>query len=239
MSGISDSAKFNATSSYYYPSDANTAAGVISLNGLGGVLTVSSSDSSIAIAPAGPLINISTTGQAQAPSTVAATGAISTTSTVTATGLITGAALQANSMITGSFTGVLGVGGSVNILQVAAPCYVEVLVTANPKAGQGDSRYGYQCFVISPALNGSGNLFLGANFAGLPSSLFGVAINSANGAGGTPTAYGTPVAINLGSVGGGGAAQSFVGSFRVMALPNALTAYVGAISPQTINYVVP
>jgi len=86
MSGISDSAKFNATSSYYYPSDANTAAGVISLNGLGGVLSVSSSDSSIAIAPAGGLINISTTGQAQAPSTVAATGAISTTSTVTATG---------------------------------------------------------------------------------------------------------------------------------------------------------
>jgi hypothetical protein len=84
MSGISDSAKFNNNSSYYFPSDANTAAGVLSLNGLAGVLSVASSDSSVAVTPAGSLINVSTTGQAQAPSTVTATGAISTTSTVTA-----------------------------------------------------------------------------------------------------------------------------------------------------------
>jgi hypothetical protein len=86
MSGISDSAKFNATSSYYYPSDANTAAGVISLNGLAGVLSVSSPDNSLSVVAAGPLINVSTTGQAQAPSTVAATGAITSASTITSTG---------------------------------------------------------------------------------------------------------------------------------------------------------
>lgn len=86
MSGISDSAKFNNNSSYYFPSDANTAAGVISLNGAAGVLSVSCPDNTISVSSAAPLINISTNGQPQAPSTVNSSGAITSGGVLTATG---------------------------------------------------------------------------------------------------------------------------------------------------------
>lgn len=86
MSGISDSAKFNNNSSYYFPSDANTSAGVLSLNSVSGVVSVACPDNSIVVSPAAPLINISTNGQPQAPSTVASTGAITSGGVLTATG---------------------------------------------------------------------------------------------------------------------------------------------------------
>jgi len=280
MSGISDSAKFNDDSSYYFPANGNTVLGVSSLNSKAGGLTISSADNSLGVTSGGTsIIDVSTANKAQAPSTVTATGAISGASlstvgavsgaTVTASGAVTGSSvtatgavqggtlvatssvtavnanitgiafiggLEAGSVVTGIFTGVLGVGGAVNLFQVAQPCYLEIFCNANPS--QGDARYIYQCLLVTASSTG-GNLQLTATGAGLPVSTFGCVINAVNGAGGTPTAYGTPVAVNLGSVGGGGASQSWAGSYRVMALPNVITGYSGAIPSHTINYVVP
>ena len=190
--------------------------------------------------------SVSSTGAVTAAS-VAATGAM-TAASVAASGALTAASaavtgpvtigqMAAGSVITGTFTGVLAAGASTNLLQVAQPCYVEIFCNANPETGQGDPRYIYQCLLIS-ASNTGGNLFLGASGAGLPASAFGCVINAVNGAAGTATAYGTPVAINLGSVGGGGATQSWAGSYRVMALPNVLATYSGAITARTISTVV-
>lgn len=135
MSGISDSAKFNATSSYYFPSDANTASGVISLNGLAGVVSVSSPDNSLSVAAAGPLINVSTTGQAQAPSTVAATGAVSSTVSLTAP-----KAILANSYTTqANVVAAQNVNTAIGPV-ITKPCRIEITIFERVYGGGVNNR---------------------------------------------------------------------------------------------------
>jgi hypothetical protein len=114
MSGITDSAKFNNASSYYFPSNGNQVLGVSALNGKAGALSLASADNSVVFTSGGTsIIDASTTGTVQAPASVAATGAISGNSlavvtSITAGGGITGGLLtqQATASIpcTGSGT---------------------------------------------------------------------------------------------------------------------------------------
>jgi len=211
-----------------------TASGAVS----GATVTASGAVSGATVTASGAVSGASVTASGTVQgATVISTGTVqAVTADISGVAVIGG--LEAGSVVTGSFTGVLGVGGSVTLLQVAQPCYVEVFCNANPSTGQGDPRYAYIGLLITASATG-GNLFLGATNSGLPVSPSGCVINAVNGSAGTPTAYGTPVDINLGSLGGGGASQSWAGSYRVMALPNVKATYVGAIPTTLINYVIP
>ena len=89
MSGITDSSKFNENSTYFIPFSGATTAGVLSLNGQAGTVSVTSSDNSVGVVASPATVNLSTAGKAIAPTSVAATGAITGASTLTMTGLAT------------------------------------------------------------------------------------------------------------------------------------------------------
>jgi len=164
---------------------------------------------------------------------VAAVGAV-TAATVTATGAMTTSIVRsAGGLVSGTFTGVIPVGTTVPVLNVNAPCIVRMFFNANPKAGEGTPRSTFHEIIVSGSLDGGGNLFLGAATAG-GNYQNAASITAVNGAGGTPTAYGTACVISVSSFGGGGASQSFAGSFSALPIPDNLAAYVGA--PTVINY---
>jgi len=175
----------------------------------------------------------SVTAASVAAASVAATGAV-TAATVTATGAMTTSIVRSTGgLISGTFTGVLGVDLATPVLNVNAPCIVRMFFNANPKVGQGTPRATYHEIIVSGSLGGDGNLFLGADTAG-GNYQNAASITAVNGAGGTPTAYGTPCVISLESFGGGGATQSFAGSFSALPIPDNLATYVGA--PIVLNY---
>lgn len=151
-------------------------------------------------------------------------------------GAATVGGLRAGGVASGSFTGVLPVNTSVTILNITQPCFLEVFAQANPFLG--DERYMYQQIAVLGAVSG-GNRFIGANGAGLTVAGSNATITAVNGTPGSPTAYGTPVTISLNSVSGGGAAQTWSGSWRVIAIPDPFGTYTGAIATQTQSYSVP
>lgn len=155
---------------------------------------------------------------------------------LTVSGAATVGGLRAGGVASGSFTGVLPVNTSVTILNITQPCFLEVFAQANPFLG--DERYMYQQIAVLGAVSG-GNRFIGANGAGLTVAGSNATITAVNGTPGSPTAYGTPVTISLNSVSGGGAAQTWSGSWRVIAIPDPFGTYTGAIATQTQSYSVP
>lgn len=156
--------------------------------------------------------------------------------TLAVSGAATVGGLRAGGVASGSFTGVLPVNTSVTILNITQPCFLEVFAQANPFLG--DERYMYQQIAVLGAVSG-GNRFIGANGAGLTVAGSNATITAVNGTPGSPTAYGTPVTISLNSVSGGGAAQTWSGSWRVIAIPDPFGTYTGAIATQTQSYSVP
>lgn len=156
--------------------------------------------------------------------------------TLAVSGAATVGGLRAGGVASGSFTGVLPNNSSVIILNITQPCFLEVFAQANPLLG--DARYIYQQLAVLGAESG-GNRFIGANGAALVVAGSATTITAVNGTPGSPTAYGTPVTISLNSVGGGGAAQSWSGSWRVIAIPDPFGPYTGAIATQTQSYSVP
>lgn len=77
MSGITDSAKFNSASSYYFPGNGNTVVGVTSLNNKSGSLSITSADNSLVVSTATPnVIDLSTTGTVQNVASLSAGGAV-------------------------------------------------------------------------------------------------------------------------------------------------------------------
>lgn len=156
--------------------------------------------------------------------------------TLAVSGAATVGGLKAGGVASGSFTGVLPVNTSVTILNITQPCFLEVFAQANPFLG--DERYMYQQIAVLGAVSG-GNRFIGANGAGLTVAGSNATITAVNGTPGSPTAYGTPVTISLNSVSGGGAAQTWSGSWRVIAIPDPFGTYTGAIATQTQSYSVP
>ena len=177
----------------------------------------------------GGLVTAGTVGCGAANVTAALTAA-----TVTATGgMTTSIVRSAGGLVSGTFTGVIPVGTTVPVLNVNAPCIVRMFFNANPKAGEGSPRSTFHEIIVSGSLDGGGNLFLGAATAG-GNYQNAASITAVNGAGGTPTAYGTACVISVSSFTGGGASQSFAGSFSALPIPDNLAAYVGA--PTVINY---
>ena len=86
---LTESATFNDTSSYYVSKTGTSVAGVLSLNNLSGVLNLASSDSSITVAPSPGSIQLTTTGNPLAPSTITASGAVSCGTTLGVSGVST------------------------------------------------------------------------------------------------------------------------------------------------------
>ena len=195
---------------------------------VGGSLSATSVAATAAVTAA----SVAASGALTAAS-VAAVGAV-TAATVTATGAMTTSIVRsAGGLVSGTFTGVIPVGTTVPVLNVNAPCIVRMFFNANPKAGEGTPRSTFHEIIVSGSLDGGGNLFLGAATAG-GNYQNAASITAVNGAGGTPTAYGTACVISVSSFGGGGASQSFAGSFSALPIPDNLAAYVGA--PTVINY---
>jgi hypothetical protein len=94
MSGISDSASFNSTSSYYFPANGTSVVGVQSLNAKAGTVTLSSTDNSVNISSGGAsAIEVSTAGTNQNLASLTATGNVSG-STITASGGLIGNSLS-------------------------------------------------------------------------------------------------------------------------------------------------
>lgn len=161
---------------------------------------------------------------------------VSVGGTLAVSGAATVGGLKAGGVASGSFTGVLPVESSAIILNITQPCFLEVFAQANPLLG--DERYIYQQLAVLGAESG-GNRFIGANGTGLTVAGSRTTITAVNGTPGSPTAYGTPVTISLNSTTGGGAAQSWSGSWRVIAIPDPFGPYTGAIATQTQSYSVP
>jgi hypothetical protein len=82
------------TETFYVRQGAPQVAGVASVQGVSGAVGITSSDSSITVAVAGQNVNLTTTGNALAPSTVSASGAITSATTITATGAVSGASFS-------------------------------------------------------------------------------------------------------------------------------------------------
>ena len=111
---LTESATFNDTSSYYVSKTGTSTAGVLSLNGQSGVLNLASSDNSITIAGSPATVQLTTTGNALAPSTLTASGAVSG-STVSASGAVSGASVVASGAVSGATVSASGAvsGGSI------------------------------------------------------------------------------------------------------------------------------
>jgi hypothetical protein len=89
---------------FYVRQSAPNVSGVSSVQGIAGAVGITSSDSSITVSVAGQNVNLATTGNALAPSTVSASGAITTGTTITATGAVSGASFSNSTAGTVSFT---------------------------------------------------------------------------------------------------------------------------------------
>jgi len=121
---LTESATFNDTSSYYVSKTGSSVAGVLSLQGLSGVVALASSDSSITATASPGVIQLTTTGNALAPSTLTASGAVSGASvstvgavsagTINATGSVNGASVSATGAIAGAtVSGTTSVSGAI------------------------------------------------------------------------------------------------------------------------------
>jgi hypothetical protein len=110
MSGITSQSNFNEASPYFISTTGTSVAGVLSLKGQAGVLNIVSTDNSITSAGSPGSINLSTTGNPLAPSTIVASGAISGASVSTAGAVSAGSVASSGAItapsvaLTGSLT---------------------------------------------------------------------------------------------------------------------------------------
>jgi hypothetical protein len=102
MSSLTDGTKFNSSSTYFVSSTGTSLAGVLSLNGVSGVVNITSPDTSITATGSPGTVALSTTGNALAPSTVTASGNISSATNITATGVVSGAIVSASGTVSGA-----------------------------------------------------------------------------------------------------------------------------------------
>jgi hypothetical protein len=149
---LTESATFNDTSSYYVSKTGTSIAGVLSLQGQSGALNLASSDSSITIAGSPGVVQLTTTGNALAPSSITASAGVSGASfttvgavncgSVVASGNVGSATVSASGAITGASlttSGAVSVGSAFSALQnplwgSSAYCGSENIAGAIPDA---------------------------------------------------------------------------------------------------------